>query len=88
MRFRVSCRPPLGGVFALLLAGARVLPGAVQRGPGAAGGLVGAGARVAVVGDAVLDAGVLVETRHWYDTSWNVMRFNCIDLLVCDSCPS
>lgn len=30
----------------------------VQRGLGVAGGLVGAGARVAVVGDAVVDAGV------------------------------
>lgn len=50
----------------------------VQRGLEAAGDLVGAGARVAVVGAAVLDAGVLVETRHWYDTSWNSVRFNSI----------
>lgn len=47
MRFTVSCRPPLDGVFALLLAGAQVLLGGGQRGPGVVGDLVGAVARAA-----------------------------------------
>jgi len=38
----------------------------VQRGLGVAGGLVGAGARVAVVGDAVVDAGLRADDHHRY----------------------
>ena len=56
--------PPSSRWCLRLVAGRRPRLGLdVQRGLGAAGDLVGAGARVAVVGDAVLDAGVLVETR-------------------------